>query len=72
MTQVARTAPKLHLASGRATVLAVVGQLGRLVRQWDDRRRSRVALAHLDDHLIRDVGLDRAACEDEALRPFWR
>lgn len=72
MTEVARTAPKLHLPASRASVLAVVAQLGRLVRRWDDRRRSRVALAHLDDHLIRDIGLDRAACEDEALRPFWR
>ncbi len=72
MTQVARTAPKLPLTSGRATLLATVAQWDRLVRQWAVRRRSRVALALLDDHLIRDIGLDRAACEDEALRPFWR
>lgn len=72
MSHAARTAPKLHLPNGRTTVLAPVTQFGRLVRQWAGLRRSRLALSRLDDHLIRDIGLDPALCEDEALRPFWR
>ncbi|WP_347310211.1 DUF1127 domain-containing protein [Defluviimonas sp. SAOS-178_SWC] len=72
MTHAARTAPKLHLPSGRLTARATVAQLGRLVNEWSGRRRSRLALSRLDDRLVRDIGLDRALCEDEALRPFWR
>lgn len=76
MTQVARTATKLLLPTGPASVRAAVARFvagfGTLARQWAHRRRSRIALSRLDDHLIRDIGLDRAACRDEAHRPFWR
>lgn len=33
--------------------------------------RSRRALAHLDDHLLSDIGLSRAEAEAEAIRPVW-
>ena len=33
--------------------------------------RSRRALARLDDHILRDIGLTRAEAEDEAARPIW-
>lgn len=33
--------------------------------------RSRRALKHLDDHLLRDIGLNRAEAEAEMRRPFW-
>lgn len=76
MTQVARTATKLLLPTGPATVRTAVARFvarfGALARRWAHRYRSRIALSRLDDHLIRDIGLDRAACGDEALRPFWR
>ncbi|MES2145511.1 MAG: DUF1127 domain-containing protein [Pseudomonadota bacterium] len=35
------------------------------------RRRGRKALVHLDDHLLRDIGLTRRAAADEAGKPFW-
>jgi uncharacterized protein YjiS (DUF1127 family) len=38
---------------------------------WGDRRRQRHALAELDDHLLRDIGLTRHQARTEALRPFW-
>ena len=72
MTQAARTAPKLLSPTGPAALRTAVAQLGALARQWTQRRRSRIALSQLDDHLIRDIGLARGACEDEAQRPFWR
>ena len=38
---------------------------------WDHRRRSRAALARLDPHLLRDIGLDFDAAQQESDRPFW-
>ncbi|MBN8292352.1 DUF1127 domain-containing protein [Rhodobacter sp. NTK016B] len=49
-------------------------RLGRLVRMVKDAPalvRQRVALRHLDDRLLRDIGLDRASARAEAERPFW-
>ena len=39
---------------------------------WLERRRQRRALATLDDHLLRDVGLQREQARDEAAKPFWK
>lgn len=39
---------------------------------WADRRRQRQVLSELDDHMLRDIGLTRAAAEHEASKPFWR
>ncbi|WP_207623917.1 DUF1127 domain-containing protein [Rhodobacter calidifons] len=33
--------------------------------------RSRRALAHLDDHLLRDIGLSRSKAQAEASRAAW-
>ena len=41
---------------------------------WIARRRQRKALeevAHLNGHLLRDIGLSRAEILSEAARPFW-
>ncbi len=39
---------------------------------WAERRRQRLALATLDDNLLRDIGLTRADVDCEAGKPFWR
>lgn len=50
----------------------------RLQRAWDGvlglyrRQAQRRALAGLDDHLLRDIGITRAQARAEAARPFWR
>jgi len=36
------------------------------------RYRSRVALASLDGHMLRDIGVTYAEAENEANKPFWR
>ncbi|HMQ95337.1 MAG TPA: DUF1127 domain-containing protein [Amaricoccus sp.] len=41
------------------------------ILSWGDRRRQRHALAELDDHLLRDIGLTRHQARTEALKPFW-
>ncbi|AWI83693.1 hypothetical protein CEW88_08365 [Alloyangia pacifica] len=40
--------------------------------QWSERRRTRRALIDLDDHLLRDVGLERHVALREARRKFWQ
>ena len=35
------------------------------------RHRSRVALAGLDAHLLKDIGVSFAEAEHEANKPFW-
>ena len=40
--------------------------------KWEHRRRSRLALSQLDDHLLADIGLKRERAIHEAGLPFWR
>jgi uncharacterized protein YjiS (DUF1127 family) len=36
------------------------------------RRAQRRALSRLDDHILRDIGLDTRAAARECAKPFWR
>ena len=51
-----------------AAAVAAVDQ----ARQWRERVRSRQALLRLDDHMLRDLGVDRATAQYRGSRPFWR
>jgi uncharacterized protein YjiS (DUF1127 family) len=42
------------------------------ILSWDDRRRQRHALAELDEHLLRDIGLTRNQARMEARRLLQR
>ncbi len=48
------------------------GSLIDLVLRWRRRARERRAMLRLDDHLLRDIGIDRMRVEQLAARPFWR
>jgi len=52
------------------SVLAV--RVAVAVSKWAMRRRTRLALRHLPDHLLRDIGATREAAHLEARRVFWR
>jgi uncharacterized protein YjiS (DUF1127 family) len=39
---------------------------------WQDRASSRRMLRGLDDHMLRDIGIDRATADSEGSTPFWR
>ena len=51
---------------------ASLAQLLDLLRLWRQRHRQRQALARLDEHLLRDIGLDRRLALREAAKPFWQ
>ena len=38
---------------------------------WAERRRSRRALANLNDDQLRDVAITRPAAQRESAKPFW-
>jgi uncharacterized protein YjiS (DUF1127 family) len=43
--------------------------------RWWERMRSRAQLYNLDeldDHILQDIGLTRAALRCQAEKPFWR
>ncbi|HEY0213227.1 MAG TPA: DUF1127 domain-containing protein [Paenirhodobacter sp.] len=45
--------------------------LVRLVQTWMATRRARIALGHLDTHLLDDIGISPVRVENEIRRPFW-
>lgn len=72
----------LRIAAGHPSARAATGVLRDLsdvvdglltcLVAWNRRAIERRALRRLDDHLLRDIGLDRARMEEMAARPFWR
>ena len=50
----------------------VIVSPSRLAAIWHDRWLTRQKLAELDDHLLRDIGLDRDTVRRETAKPFWR
>lgn len=58
------------LPHSRRLSRALIAAFDRLLA-WQENVRSRHALLSLDDRMLRDVGIDRAAAEAEARRPFW-
>lgn len=42
-----------------------------MMGQWELRMKIRKALGRLDNHLLRDIGIDRAQAQHEAAKPFW-
>ena len=46
--------------------------LGRRIALWIERTRQRQALAGLDDHMLRDIGITRVEVARECEKPFWQ
>ena len=42
------------------------------VAAWQERASDRRRLAGLDERMLHDIGIDRAAAFEEAAKPFWR
>lgn len=43
-----------------------------LVEAWIERYRQRRALLELSDHMLKDIGINRAEAVREGRKPFWR
>ncbi len=57
--------------AGSAAYSLPVRILDRLLL-WQARAFQRQALASLDDHLLKDIGVSRSEADREAGKPFWR
>jgi len=53
-------------------VAAVVDRVLEAPFVWAERAAERRHLAELDDHLLRDIGLNRAELDAASTKPFWR
>lgn len=52
--------------------LAVASWILRRLIVWQERAEQRHALAMLDDHQLKDIGLTRVQIVHEISKPFWR
>ena len=60
------------VAQDRLPLIAQVAvRFAYVVTLWEQRRRSRIALSHLDQKLLNDIGVTRAQARKEAERNFW-
>ncbi|OCW58744.1 DUF1127 domain-containing protein [Hoeflea olei] len=57
--------------AGFAAGARVVWSLGRWLARACDRRRQRLHLGELDDHLLKDIGVSRREARREASRWFF-
>jgi uncharacterized protein YjiS (DUF1127 family) len=65
-----RATPAMPSSSGsvQGFLIRIFDALG----AWQDRAWERRHLVRLDDRILQDIGLDRAAVSTEATKPFWR
>ncbi len=55
----------------RGLVRAAASRAFETLLLWQRRANERHALAHLDDRILRDLGLNRAEVAWESRKPFW-
>ena len=49
-----------------------IASLFKTVNIWMQRSRQRKQLAHLDKHLLDDIGLTKEMVAKEIIKPFWK
>ena len=67
----ARVAPRA-LPARLPPLAQMLVSLALMLAAWEDRRRTRAALARLDRHLLQDIGLGPDRAGMECHKPFWR
>src|SRR5262245_38734174 len=58
--------------SAPSALSTLLGDAGNMLNLWRWRRHERRTIRHLDDHMLRDIGLDRVTAESIGARPFWK
>lgn len=53
-------------------VAAILGRVFGTPILWAERAAERRHLTQLDDHLLKDIGLNRVDVETIGTKPFWR
>ncbi|MFN3970730.1 MAG: DUF1127 domain-containing protein [Gemmobacter sp.] len=71
MTSGLRTTPAA-LSRPMPPMALTLARVVQLVVAWRERRATRRALARLDPHMLRDIGLPPEAVAHETAKPFWR
>ena len=56
----------------RGLVRAAAARVFGTLLLWQRRANERHALAHLDDRILRDLGLSRSEVAWESRKPFWQ
>lgn len=64
--------PRPARSSAAAAAPGLLRRIAATLATWQARHRQRRELRELDDRLLRDIGISRAAAEAEARKPFWR
>ena len=73
-TDVFRLQTGRPLPSGQAirNLTGSLSRVGKILGTWHRRAAQRHQLAMLDEHMLKDIGLDRRTAEAEIAKPFWR
>lgn len=67
------TAPApLRAGAIMSLVSNAVLRAGCTLQSWQARAQQRHDLASLSNRMLADIGIDRAAANAEAAKPFWR
>ena len=72
MTGIARTALSAVPSAAHRALRDFLSTVVSTVAAWSGRARQRRALAGLDDHILRDIGIDSRKALEESARPFWK
>ena len=54
------------------SIHSILARSRETLRLWQQRHQGRRALLHLDERMLRDIGLNRMEAYREAHKPFWR
>jgi uncharacterized protein YjiS (DUF1127 family) len=58
-------------APARPRLRALLARAVLTLLRWHEVARQRRALAAMDDHMLKDIGISRVDACREAARPFW-
>lgn len=72
MSDLSHTRTTARPAGTRLNPLARLARMLDTLAAWNERRRQRLALEALPDHILSDIGVSRADADNEATKPFWK